>query len=82
MKAGSLQPITVSIVTCLDPNDHGPPIFVEQASDNEIELVANIKVPLFKVSEKSLKRRRSDDGKEWWIIDFVLKVTCMSGETI
>ncbi|KAL8971527.1 MAG: hypothetical protein Q9183_001011 [Haloplaca sp. 2 TL-2023] len=82
VKIGPLRSITVSIVRYFDHEDHGPPLFVEETSEKKIELIAKMKVPLHKVSTKSLQKRRSEDGKEWWIIDFALKVTCMSGETI
>ncbi|KAL8967325.1 MAG: hypothetical protein Q9183_002971 [Haloplaca sp. 2 TL-2023] len=82
VKKGPLRSITVSIVRYFDHEDHGPPLFVEETSEKKIELIAKMKVPLHKVSTKSLQKRRSEDGKEWWIIDFALKVTCMSGETI
>ncbi|KAI4239056.1 MAG: hypothetical protein LQ349_000664 [Xanthoria aureola] len=67
-----LDSVTCTIVKCPDPNDNGAPLFVD---DGEVLPVANLEVPLSRIPVKSLKKRQSEDGQEWLIVDFTLKIT-------
>ncbi|KAL8773753.1 MAG: hypothetical protein Q9209_001521 [Squamulea sp. 1 TL-2023] len=72
-----LDPITVTIIKCLDPDSSGAPFFV---GDGEVTPVANLEVPLSLIPTKNLKKRQSEDGQQWYIVDFVLKITRSSAE--
>ncbi|KAL8670828.1 MAG: hypothetical protein Q9168_004647, partial [Polycauliona sp. 1 TL-2023] len=95
-----LNPITVTIVKCPDPNDEGAPYFVggtyplkprghnglqqtafsDKSTDGEVAPVAHLEVPLSLIPIKNLKKRKSDNGQEWFIVDFTLKITRTSSE--
>ncbi|KAL8726738.1 MAG: hypothetical protein Q9166_006533 [cf. Caloplaca sp. 2 TL-2023] len=72
-----LDPITVTIVRCEDPEDGGAPVFV---GDGQVTPHANLEVPLSLIPTKNLKKRQSEDGQQWYIVDFALKVTRTSAE--
>ncbi|KAL8650204.1 MAG: hypothetical protein Q9210_003962 [Variospora velana] len=78
---GALEPITTTIFKYDDPGDTGPPLFVAY-DDGEVEEIATLHIPLDLISIKRLKIRKRDDGSEWYIVDFSLRVTCYSSETI
>lgn len=48
--------------------------------EGEVTPVAHLEVPLSLIPIKNLKKRQSEDGKEWFIVDFTLKVTRTSSE--
>ncbi|KAL8992611.1 MAG: hypothetical protein Q9169_006967, partial [Polycauliona sp. 2 TL-2023] len=72
-----LDPITVTIVRCADPDDEGVPYIV---GDGAVSPVARLEVPLSLIPTKNLKKRRSEDGQEWYIVDFTLRITRTSTE--
>ncbi|KAL8837781.1 MAG: hypothetical protein Q9170_002399 [Blastenia crenularia] len=75
----SVESIKVTIVKCVDDENEGPPIFV---GDGEVEMVANLEVPLSRISLKNLQKRTDKDGTEWNVFDFAIRVTCLGSETI
>ncbi|KAL8961017.1 MAG: hypothetical protein Q9193_002370 [Seirophora villosa] len=81
VESGALAPITTTIVKYVDPEDTGPPIFVGDGDDDDVETVASLQIPLDQLSMKRLQRRKRKDGSEWYIVDFSLRVICCSSET-
>ncbi|KAL9641362.1 MAG: hypothetical protein Q9204_000057 [Flavoplaca sp. TL-2023a] len=73
-----LDPITITIVKCADVDETRPPLFVR--AEGEVTPVAHLEVPLSLFPTKNLKKRQSEDGQEWFIVDFTLKVTRTSSE--
>ncbi|KAI4093895.1 MAG: hypothetical protein LQ339_007577 [Xanthoria mediterranea] len=72
-----LNNITITIVQYLDPGDHGPPIFV---GDGDVTIFGTLEVPLSEIPTRNLKKRRSENGQEWFIVDFLLKIIRTSAE--
>ncbi|KAL8636798.1 MAG: hypothetical protein Q9226_009208, partial [Calogaya cf. arnoldii] len=72
-----LDNITITIVECADLEGHGAPVFV---GDGEVTTHATLEVPLSKIPTKNLQKRQSENGQEWYIVDFSLKVTRKSAE--
>ncbi|KAL8985898.1 MAG: hypothetical protein Q9177_004311 [Variospora cf. flavescens] len=82
VEGGALVPITTTIVKYVDPEDTGPPIVVGDSDDDGVETIASLQIPLNLISIKGLQRRKRNDGSEWYIVDFSLRVICRSSETI
>ncbi|KAL8938655.1 MAG: hypothetical protein Q9216_003775 [Gyalolechia sp. 2 TL-2023] len=76
----SSKTVTVTIVKGVHYNIEELPHFVD--NNREVETLCTIEVPLNRIPKKDLKTRKDKHGKEWYIIDFALRVTFGSGETV
>ncbi|KAI4218635.1 MAG: hypothetical protein LQ349_008631, partial [Xanthoria aureola] len=74
-----LDTVDVTIVKCVDPVERGPPTY---ASENRVEVVEVLKVDLSKIPTKNLTKRTGAEGEEYYIIDYAVRVTCYSAETV
>ncbi|KAL8914395.1 MAG: hypothetical protein Q9172_007093 [Xanthocarpia lactea] len=72
-----IDPIVITIVQCADPENKGAPLFV---GDGKVTTHATLEVPLTQIPTKNLVKRRSENGQEWYIVDFSLKVIRRSAE--
>ncbi|KAL8942323.1 MAG: hypothetical protein Q9211_001440 [Gyalolechia sp. 1 TL-2023] len=73
----NLDPVEVSLVKCEVPEGSAPPVLV---GDGQVQTLATIQVPIDRIPTRHLQKRRSAGGQQWYIIDFMLRVTCSSAE--
>ncbi|KAL8977276.1 MAG: hypothetical protein Q9205_006885 [Flavoplaca limonia] len=79
VQAAKLDTVNVTIVKCEDPNEQGPPTY---AGEEGVEVVEVLKVDLSKIPTTNLQKRTGADGEEYYIIDYAIRLTCYSAETV
>ncbi|KAL8866175.1 MAG: hypothetical protein Q9198_009005 [Flavoplaca austrocitrina] len=95
VQAAKLDTVNVTIVKCEDPNEQGPPTYAGGMSrlfpankpatnthTEGVEVVEVLKVDLSKIPTTNLQKRTGADGEEYYIIDYALRLTCYSAETV
>ena len=60
------------------PNEPATNTHIEEG----VEVVEVLKVDLSKIPTTNLQKRTGADGEEYYIIDYALRLTCYSAETV
>ncbi|KAL8916870.1 MAG: hypothetical protein Q9208_008302 [Pyrenodesmia sp. 3 TL-2023] len=83
VSARRLDIVKITIVKWNDGEEENEPTIPPRFADaSGVSTVARLRVPLYRLPVKNLKTRTGEDGREWYIVDYKLRVRYTSSETV